>query len=1043
MPMQRLFQTLLLTCLCSLALSISAQDLVLTEAEQAWLKTRSVLRVTTDPDWEPVEFIDEKGHPNGISAEYLTRMEKFLGVRFEVVKNLSWQDALRAIENGEVDLFSALTPTPKRLEYLTFTDSYFATPMVIFGRNDSDYVGSLESLRGKRVLYEGSAIEEFLQSDYPDIELQPVDSVAEALMRLAKGDGRAFVGSVLVSGHYLAKQGLSNLKLIGETPYRYELSMAVRKDQEILAAILQKALASIPQDERTAIHTRWITVKYESGISQRKFWRWLLAVGGVLGLLLLGVMLWNRRLEKEIRQRQRSEAALAAEIAERKRAESHLRKLSRAVEQTETTIVIADTQAQIEFVNPAFSRSTGYSAAEVIGQNPRILKSGIQSAAIYEAMWAALTSGQVWQGELCNKRKDGSLYWEFATISPVKNETGEISHYVAVKEDISARKYAETALRESEQRLSTLIEALPDAVFFKDGDGHWQVVNKAGLSLFKLQDYPWHNKSDAQLAQEQPECAAVYQGCIAGDEAAWQQGSAVQVEEIVKDEHGKSHYFDVIKVPLFTDSGARKALVVIGRDVSDRKHAEQVLQHSKEAAEAANRAKSAFLANMSHELRTPLNAILGFAQILANDGNLSEAQHSAVKSIRRGGEYLLTLINDILDLAKIEAGRFELFPCAWDSQSFFQNLSEMFRIRALQKGVYFNYQAVKPLPRTLYCDDKRLRQVIMNLLSNAVKFTDHGTVTLRTDFIDGCLHLEVSDTGIGIAADQISTIFQPFQQSGDNYHKQQGTGLGLSICHRLVEAMGGEIRLSSRLQEGTCFYLRIPMEAVSSLEESIPANEEQPWVLGYECLHGRSPLRILIVDDVKDNREVLQNLLAPLGFALEQAADGRECLRLARQWEPHLILMDVRMPVLDGLQTTRELRQISALRETPVIAITAGAFAKDRSESLAAGCNAYLAKPIQLHELLDVLARFLPLRWRCTDSTVPQSADNKRLPAEYLARFSEAVRRGDIQQLLELVATLEQNACCPALTAKIKRLTEAFNIKELRNLVESYGGELE
>ena len=266
------------------------------------------------------------------------------------------------------------------------------------------------------------------------------------------------------------------------------------------------------------------------------------------------------------------------DITEQQRLERSLRNLSRAVEQSHATIVITDTEARIEFVNPAFTQVTGYTAAEALGQNPRILKSGEHSEAFYEQLWATLMQGSVWQGELHNKRRDGSLYWEQATISPVRDANGQITHYVAVKEDISARKHAEEALKTSERRLTTLIEAVPDAIYFKDGEGRWQIVNAVGLRLFQLENQPWRGKNEEELAALQPPFAEAHRICQQSDEAAWNQGGVSRNEEKICDEQGEWHYFDVTKVPLFTDTGARRALIIVGRDMTRLKQTQLALQ---------------------------------------------------------------------------------------------------------------------------------------------------------------------------------------------------------------------------------------------------------------------------------------------------------------------------------------------------------------------------------------------------------------------------------------------------------------------------------
>jgi len=499
----------------------------------------------------------------------------------------------------------------------------------------------------------------------------------------------------------------------------------------------------------------------------------------------------------------------------------------------------------------------------------------------------------------------------------------------------------------------------------------------------------------------------------------------------------------VVRVTRFPDDEGPLRVVVAHEDITARKLAELALVQAREAAEAANRAKSAFLANMSHELRTPLNAVLGFAQILGNDAALTAKQREQAQSIRRGGEYLLTLINDILDLAKIEAGRFELMPATWDTQSFFQEIEHMLRIRADQKELVFHHVSLGELPHILYCDDKRLRQILINLLGNAIKFTERGTVTLSSAYADGHLQLLIEDSGIGIAPADLAKIFDPFQQTGDDRYKIQGTGLGLAISRRLVEAMGGQLTVSSRLGEGSVFRVEIPATPVSMSGESQtvqPAN-----VTGYRRSSSNlevGPLRILITDDMADNRAVLRGLLEPLGFSVAEANSGEDCLQQAANWRPDLILMDLRMPGIDGLETTRRLRASPECQHLPVIAISAATFIEDREASQAAGCNAHLSKPIQGDALLEALTAYLPLQWEYAALASPAALspldDSAQLPPEQIAEFLYLVKRGDITGLQTFAEKLQQQGDCPIFAAKLDELARNFNVKEIRRLAKSY-----
>ncbi len=395
----------------------------------------------------------------------------------------------------------------------------------------------------------------------------------------------------------------------------------------------------------------------------------------------------------------------------------------------------------------------------------------------------------------------------------------------------------------------------------------------------------------------------------------------------------------------------------------------QMAEQAKQEADLANRAKSAFLANMSHELRTPLNGILGFAQILGMDDNLTDDQREGIDIIQRSGEHLLNLINDILDLSKIEAGKVELCPSEFSLDNLLSDILELFKVRTQQKGITFTLQPLSPLPMIVYGDEKRLRQILINLIGNAVKFTERGGVTLKVSCLEmsptgsnqtsnSKIRFQIEDTGIGMTAADLKQIFLPFQQAGDSNYRAQGTGLGLSITKRLVDMMSGELHVESTFGKGSTFEFTLVLPILSDSQKP-SEGVDTSLLVGFEGL----PRKVLIVDDHPENRLVLVNLLSPLGFELQQAGHGKEALEKMQTWQPDLILTDLVMPVMDGFELAKAVRSHPNFQGVMMIAVSANVFETNRQKSIDAGYHDFLPKPIRADQLLELLRKHLSLTW--------------------------------------------------------------------------------
>ncbi len=413
-------------------------------------------------------------------------------------------------------------------------------------------------------------------------------------------------------------------------------------------------------------------------------------------------------------------------------------------------------------------------------------------------------------------------------------------------------------------------------------------------------------------------------------------------------------------------------------ELVDERTAELVV--AKERAEAASRAKSVFLANMSHELRTPMNAILGYCQLMRRDVSLLPEQHGYLDTINRSGEHLLALINDVLEISKIEAGQVTIERTTFDLQALLGNLEKMFASGMDAKGLQFEVIGIDAVPRYATADENKLRQVLVNLLGNALKFTEKGGVTLRVAAEDGAtdrmrLKVEVADTGVGIAEDEMDKVFAYFEQTASGRAKKSGTGLGLALSRDFARMMGGDITVASIEGKGSTFYFVIDIGegSASDIKEKMPEQR----VIGLEP--GQDIPRVLVAEDNEANRTLLVEVLKTAGLDVQEAVNGKQTVEMFHKWRPHFIWMDVRMPEMDGLEATRRIKRTEAGKSTPVAVLTAHALEEEKEGILAAGCDDFVSKPFCEQEIFEAMARHLGLKY------VYESRRKKAVPAEPVA----------------------------------------------------------
>ena len=748
---------------------------------------------------------------------------------------------------------------------------------------------------------------------------------------------------------------------------------------------------------------------------------------------------------------------VAHDITERKQAEKALQESEQrfrtVADFTYDWEYWRDPDGTFIYVSPSCQRITGYSAEEFL-QDARLLEAIVHPddrLTIAEHIREQLDNPHVYSTDFRIITRTGAIRWIAHACQPVYSADGRWLGQRASNRDISDRKQTEEALYHREQQFRALVENSPDIIARFDHQLRHLYVNPAIEQATELSPQNFIGKTNLELRMP-PEKAQFWNQAL---QSVLTTGQEKLIEYDFSTPSGMKFFHSHI-VPEFNSDGTIRSVLSISRDITAHKQIEVALQQAKDAAEVANRAKSEFLATMSHELRTPLNGILGYAQLLQTDTNLTENQRDNLSIIHQCGEHLLTLINDILDLSKIESQKLELNPTEFHLPNFLSSIANLFRLRATQKDIDFTYELLSPLPQGVIADEKRLRQILINLLSNAVKFTDQGSVTFRVGYLeDGGdegdnsklktspitrIRFQVEDTGIGIDPNKLSEIFLPFHQVSDCTHAVEGTGLGLAISHKLVQLMGSAIQVSSTLGQGSVFWFDLDLSDVSPGQASAQLCPRR--LIGVK---GQQQ-NILIVDDNAVNRSLLRQLLEPFGLNIFEAVDGQDCLQKAVDVQPDLILMDLIMPGLDGLTVTRRLRQLIQLPKVIIIAISANVFETTKQESLAAGCKNFLSKPVPIQQLLELLIVHLGVEGiyeehRDSPTIELETKDIPLVPPppSELGILWELLEMGDIQGIIDQSQhwQKENNDWVPFAT-QIRSLAKDFQLPKIEQILNQY-----
>lgn len=616
--------------------------------------------------------------------------------------------------------------------------------------------------------------------------------------------------------------------------------------------------------------------------------------------------------------------------------------------------------------------------------------------------------------------KNEQVFEQFAGVKRIQDET---MGYVWSFRDVTDRRHAEARLRRNQQFLQRVIRNAPVVLYTVGADGIFTFFQGMALKRLGLQE-------DELIGQS---IFDVYRGHPLLEHVRWAMSG--ETTRGTFDFDGVFH--QVYLAPMFNEAEEQHGIIGISMDITDKMRAQEALEYARELreakeaaeiarrdAEAANVAKSTFLANMSHELRTPLNSIIGFSQFLVRDEGLNVEQREYVALISRSSDHLLTLINDILDMSKIESGRSQLDPIDFDLWEMLEYLDSMYYANAGSKGLEYISEYSSSLPRYARGDRGKIRQILVNLLSNAVKFTYEGTITIRAhpqslpspNNDQFTVIFEVEDTGTGIDKSDLGMLFEPFVQARDG-KKQMGTGLGLAICREFATMMQGDITVQSEVGKGSCFTVRITLEkAMTETTTMRPKLKGRQRVVG--IAPGQPNYSMLVVDDKWENRLMLVRMLQKIGFTVYQADNGKEAIEKWKKYKPDLLWMDMRMPVMDGYEATRAIRQEAQGEDSPtIIALTASAFEHERRKVIRAGCNDFMSKPFHENDLFEKITQHLGVTFVYEeDKEIPLEDTTTKLPKvtlkpsqiseetrDLLIRAAESLSLNDVQRAVALI----------------------------------------
>lgn len=972
---------------------VFASDFIdsLTSQERAWLDAHPIIKHTGNPNYLPYEAFDKQGRHDGMVSDYLDIIEEKLKIEIQRVPSSTWLDALSKSKRLQVDMLSNYTNDKDFLNTHIFTDSYIRSPVVVIKQRTDfqPFISNLLELKnntialGKKYAFFNSIFEE-----YPDLSYKEMNSIEDVLKGLASGEADSALVTLNIGTYTIAKHGLRNLQVVGKLDYEMKLGFQVKKEFEPFVNILNKALNSITQEEHQKILNKWTKVEVKNSIDYKYIWVFL-AILAFMGIL---VLYRNYELKKEIAK-----------------STSSLTKLIKTFDEN----VIAsktDLDGNITYVSKAFCKISGYQEKDIIGQNYRIIKHTDNDKSLYEDLWQTIASGKIWQGLIKNRKKNGDYYWAQSIVEQDYDDNGNVIGYVAIRNDVTAK----VELEEFSANLEKIVELRTEELSALNIQQK-AIFDSATIGIIMYQDRvisQINNEACKMFGYKEEELIGNTSRLLCEDDESYnkitQQYEIVKTGKIASWEQkifrkDKTTFIAKINLKAKDSNDLSKGVVATIDDVTLEHKALEDIKEAKKMAENTTKAKSEFLANMSHEIRTPMNAIIGMSY-LALGTDLDNKQRSYVQKIENAANNLLGIVNDILDFSKIEAKSMTLEHKEFYLESVLESLMDMFVFKMQQKKLQLLFSIDRETPSALVGDSLRLTQVLINLVGNAIKFTQKGEIIISVKVIrksDGRVRLKfaVKDSGIGLSKEQIEKLFVPFQQAdGSTTRTYGGTGLGLSICKNLVNMMDGEIGVDAKLGEGSTFFFDVNLGLGKNdrdlLDDSISKELLTPSNL-YDAVlsaFGKTTTKynnynniaksiagaiVLVVEDNHQNQEITKELLEKVGVIAEIASNGLEALEMLKENEYDAVLMDCQMPIMDGYEATKILREDDRFKDIPVIAMTANTMQSDKEQCFLVGMNDIVLKPININDFYSTLVELVKPKNPTIDSNRNNQKNSK------------------------------------------------------------------